>query len=830
MASIFAKTGGNLSALTYQKVVASSFMTGMSYGSVHALNTARYSAFTADEAGDMEGAIVCIKYKGVLDDDTFTITLQEYSGGAWADVAGATKTLTTAEVYNEGTGSYPVRGSACWTYFDFATSATIDTNASKWRLKLEGNSSDCQALFSVYYGTGIVLEDSATYNSGDNLFLAKDLTVTIDEDKTFGTIALGTSTKLYVPSTVASSLTFTVANMYWGSHCGLTAGENAGARVPYSNQFYFNLTGTLYLGTGYQSDGAGYELNLWGEKPANYYTYLESGHASGQPTITTKTDMSSDWIAGDVIMVAGRDHYRDGYESMTIQSISGTSITFTANFTNDHFADWVVFNKTRAEKCGVKWCPGIISGALTGWKELNISGVNVVGGTKPDFLCYSYDTEYLNAVPYVWDTVICSERTQFYTIIDTMWANYLKGSSFKDIFVYGYAGSLISAHFQFAGFKEATFSGVYILGILSRNYGTLFILTDCSSLNLDNLQISGNYGSYGTLMHLLRINLSTFNDIKLLGGDNSASFSGAGSVFNRLTTDLADLGSVNLTGLTESKFNDCKFGQDHANGTTSGADIRIINVYFNTVIAKDCSFSTDPIIEGATIQDPNSYFRSHNHNQVANDHRSWLTNGNQNASGDGLTDTTVHTSGTDKFALRFEPLSSTDSLEWEFKVPTGNIQNKTMTVAVWVKINNANYYAGTYQLPRLTIDYDNGTTAYAQATNKTDWQLLFITFTPTTTFGQITVTLSARTDATTTGAYVYIDDFTVLYPAGYKLNLGGLDDWANAMPVTPPIATVLSANDVWTASSTVDYGSDTMGNKVKVLKNASLLIDGEIIV
>ena len=153
-----------------------------------------------------------------------------------------------------------------------------------------------------------------------------------------------------------------------------------------------------------------------------------------------------------------------------------------------------------------------------------------------------------------------------------------------------------------------------------------------------------------------------------------------------------------------------------------------------------------------------------------------------------------------------------------------------MTVAVWVKINNANYYAGTYQLPRLTIDYDNGTTAYAQATNKTDWQLLFITFTPTTTFGQITVTLSARTDATTTGAYVYIDDFTVLYPAGYKLNLGGLDDWANAMPVTPPIATVLSANDVWTASSTVDYGSDTMGNKVKVLKNASLLIDGEIIV
>lgn len=143
-----------------------------------------------------------------------------------------------------------------------------------------------------------------------------------------------------------------------------------------------------------------------------------------------------------------------------------------------------------------------------------------------------------------------------------------------------------------------------------------------------------------------------------------------------------------------------------------------------------------------------------------------------------------------------EPLSSTDNLEWEFTVPTGNIQNKTMTVAVWVKMNNAAYYAGTHQNPRLTINYDNGTEATATATDSTSWQQLIVNFVPTTTYGQITVTVSGMTDATTTNAYFYVDDFTVMYPANSALDLGGLDNWANALPVTPPIAIPISAYTV----------------------------------
>lgn len=125
------------------------------------------------------------------------------------------------------------------------------------------------------------------------------------------------------------------------------------------------------------------------------------------------------------------------------------------------------------------------------------------------------------------------------------------------------------------------------------------------------------------------------------------------------------------------------------------------------------------------------------------------------------------------------------------------LDNKTIQEwFMWVKINSATYYAGTHQLPRLTINYDNGTTSYAQASDSTDWQLLHVTFTPTTTYGQITVTVSGRTDATGSDAYFYIDDFGVSYPPNVALDLGGLDNWASGLPVVPPLSLPISAGTV----------------------------------
>jgi hypothetical protein len=108
--------------------------------------------------------------------------------------------------------------------------------------------------------------------------------------------------------------------------------------------------------------------------------------------------------------------------------------------------------------------------------------------------------------------------------------------------------------------------------------------------------------------------------------------------------------------------------------------------------------------------------------------------------------------------------------------------------------------------------------------------LLSVPFTPTTDFGQITVALTTRTDATTTNAYVYFDDFAVMYPPSVSLDLGGMDNWAGGFPVTPPIALPISAGTVsqgvWQQLSTTSWGTGTMGEKAK--KPITYIIDGQI--
>ncbi len=64
-----------------------------------------------------------------------------------------------------------------------------------------------------------------------------------------------------------------------------------------------------------------------------------------------------------------------------------------------------------------------------------------------------------------------------------------------------------------------------------------------------------------------------------------------------------------------------------------------------------------------------------------------------------------------------------------------------MMIGMWVKINNVAYWAGTHQMPRINVNYDNGTIVYAEATQTTEWQFVYISFSPTTTYGEITVTI-----------------------------------------------------------------------------------------
>lgn len=74
---------------------------------------------------------------------------------------------------------------------------------------------------------------------------------------------------------------------------------------------------------------------------------LASGAASGQANIVTTNDNSVNWLVGDTIYITGIDDTTDIKEYRTISSISGTTITLTANLTNTYLAGGYVLNGTR---------------------------------------------------------------------------------------------------------------------------------------------------------------------------------------------------------------------------------------------------------------------------------------------------------------------------------------------------------------------------------------------------------------------------------------------------------------------------------------------------
>jgi hypothetical protein len=78
--------------------------------------------------------------------------------------------------------------------------------------------------------------------------------------------------------------------------------------------------------------------------------------------------------------------------------------------------------------------------------------------------------------------------------------------------------------------------------------------------------------------------------------------------------------------------------------------------------------------------------------------------------------------------------------------------------------------------------------------------------------------ITGATDATTTSRYFYVDDFNIAYPAGVQIDLGGLDLWANGLPVEPAIATMPSITGVWDEPLSVHTVSGSAG---KILKDAA---------
>jgi hypothetical protein len=653
----------------------------------------------------------------------------------------------------------------------------------------------------------------------------------------------------------SSARTITLDGLYgFATHSGLYLGTEANPRTT-ANKITVNLKATPTIGASRYSgfadlglasnyDTGGVTICMVGEVPTKRYATLTADAATGQANLVV--DDATGFANGDKVYVSKQDGIMSldtmDNTQYTIQSIASNTITLTGNVIalKRLTGGYVI----KANGYGVEmFCDTLTGGSpyahgirVHGATNYFIKGVHLRG-----ILC---TTGYSAARKFV-DNAL-NERTGGgwycgYNLIEnyqgTQTAGYVASSSYptatdfiieNNISVNSIAvGSFnkfvatIKAGTVFKGGREIVRNNISIRhgsytwgGTGSSNatiiaYGNTTHNANCGHIiSQTGGEVYNNYCygcTYGTYM-VTNFNCNSYNNT--IERCRDGVFISAASIVNNSKSKNDSYASISTYNLFLAADVLADYLFDNCVGNFTNFD--------NTFQAN--------MVAGTKI-------RVQTNNQATNNDFTIYPEGVVTRTGDSLGDTTVHTTGTNKFAMRLDPTDPTLTVIWEQAVPIGNIQDRDMVVTVWSKINNAAYWAGTNELPKLNIIYDNGTTVYSQAAQLTDWQKLECPFTPLTTYGQITIQLTAKTDALTTNKYVYFDDFSVSYPDGYALNLSGVDNWANGLPVTPTISQVVAdASTILDAILSNHTIAGTVGKKLNNLHNPSMLLDGEVII
>lgn len=848
---------------------AESYNLGMFSTTQLALTSTRTINVTFANAGTLKKVIIAVNPVTVSTASikSCTITLKE-SGTIRASVTLTGAQITNSVPFSSSTIPQTTPASDSWiipfTGFDYA----VTTGAGVWTLEITQSGAETSNLqirtsdaTNPFYVA--VCDNLVTFANNDVLIVDGTAgKVTIDQSFTVkGVLGTGEATRsvaciitksltpavadvasLLWDDTPASSFTMTLDGLcVISAHGGFRAGTSA-ARIPNAQMGTITIiAATSGTATGFSHPPGAGQLNskgsffIFGEAPALQATLLSADYATGATVIVT-TDATG-WAVNDTFCVGGNVTKGSGDRTVhTITIIAGTSITFTPALagTNRKQHGSVIklngygmhLNVTASSTTAISLnCANNIT--IDGCQLSHANNTSVVGGGG-------------NAGPNLYgegdDTANTSARS--FKNLTCRWAATVA------LFIPGMESPQKGIFFDKAYLIGQTFNGVNLisvangLGLYITNSRVMFnnaANTARSSpskpFTVQNCRFEGTTNSFGGAL-LLNSNQLIMEDNWFWGMANSASAGGIGGAVNWN-------GAINPISVARNSYNNCTNAICFGGNTIGVVDTDSIfgNVTANTddVIIEtdgiyvDYEFVSptgliDFLLTNLNLTTPGTHIKITDNNDTANYDLGYLKYGYYVRTGFALTDTTVRTSGATfgaasagKFALRLEPTSSVNPLNWpnlvrERAVPTGNIQNQAMTVLVWVKMNNAAYYAATHQKPRLNVKYDNATTVYTEAAASTTGQLLAVSFTPTTAYPQIEVWLSGFTDATGSNAHIYVDDLSVLYPAGANLNLGNLDLWAHATPAWPPIATVYPAGSHWDEQFSAHVAAGSFGD------------------
>ena len=726
------------------------------------------------------------------------------------------------------------------------------------------------------------VDTQATYSDTNDALVAVDpvrvtgsfrpKSYTSTGDTTFGVNMILTSNADYTnpwklifdAANLSGPMTWTIDGVvYMGTGAGIQVGTRA-SRIPNSKLVTISLMHAPTYGTvlssgqwnggirpiggrSSETPAINSSLAIAGEIPTYSFTRLQSNAALNATSITTTN--STGWSIGDRVLIAKSTTTGAGtvgYLYYTIQSISGTAITLTGGLDSARLAGGLVINLDA--RFGVRiMSDSPAKGALADyfWKvqapyTLDISGFLSGGvcwdfmqgtssggsGTGTRLLNPTYVTQFkLEDASILQDlsTTGTNQRTLVYGIptnslgFSCSRVNVANAAAFPNIGtqspMYTYAYDAITQYFPIPG--VATFSNVNVTAIGNSSLGTYigqsWTFTSCTFQN-SNYNILQAYGKVSVT------SCEFYGEQQSIVNGNAAGISAYGATslaVSGCTFDNCGVGIVLNSTVLNMFVSGCTFG-----GTTANLyDLGVGNVAAAIQVVVSSSGTPTLALGNRQLLSDQSYIRYSNVNSVVGDNREFQAYGSIYSSGPAGVDNVVHTAG--GYSMKFMPINATYPMSWSQLVPTGNIQGKTMSVGVWINVANAGYWAGTNQMPKLSVTYDGSTVVTSSALQQTGWQYVSVSFSPTTTTGMIGVQINGASSGANTAFYV--DDFHVLYPPGVQLNLGAMDLWYNGTPVVPTIATNLSAADVW-AENPAGFGAGTVGATVnQVSNNASLI-------
>jgi hypothetical protein len=846
---------------------AEAFNMGMFSTTTLALTTARTIPVTFANAGNCQGLIISLQTTSGQNLKSVIVKLQENVASVWTDRASVTLTETQINNGNVTVNSNSTVGEWIVAFEGGTFPYAVTTAGSTWRFEVSQGTGTNNWNLRTSDGTNpfyITWCDNQVSFANNDCVIAKNK-VSIDQTATFkGVLGTGDTTRSVcalgvkqpdaTPDNVAcfiwdgsAARTLTLDGlMVFGSFSGFRAGTSA-SRISVANQGILDVilatsgtttnTGiTNVPHTAVTARNCRSSFFFYGEIPTVEDAILAADANTGQANIVTT--VSTGWANGDKVVIGAQNVKGNGERFVyTVSSVSSTTITLTSNITTN-------VRKAKGRVIRLNGYGFIIQYPATG------TGITIEIAGKANFVMSGVQNKYFQLS----DSALLSNTGPTFQIpVVTERCSFEGGAGFTTL---ARAWTTLGQHEQPVTFDHVN---VYCmsLGNISSTAGSNLFLTITNCITLIPGPVNGGTVSL-TSTHIAVVTDNVFEN----SNNQFVDLRGVGSSFlrNRFYGGSSGVGALRCNGMADyvlggNTYDNCAlalhlsagtnvncvdtdsiFGADQANTS----DVNFLNGSYNQYILASptgnvgINVTSLPTTQNTSLlQAEGAAFKVSDFNDTANDDRGYFTNGFTQRTGTGLSDTTVRTSP--GFALRVQPTVGTSFLNWpnlttEREIPTGNIQNKTMTISVWIYINNAAYYAGTHTKPTLKVKYDNTTTISTVATATVgSWQQLVLNFTPVTTFGNIQVWICAATDATGSNAYFYIDDLNVAYPAGVIVDNGTLNSWTGGLPVWPPISIIGNQTNFWDEltsnhSAAGSYGTLVPQIDIKTDDNTALIL------